>query len=187
MKLQHLLFASTFLVLICSCSQRQEEARRPISHASGTFIKKSIERNKKLIATEEKIIDSIIKNDTLKEYTASKKGYWYKYETKIETVSDFPKRGDIAYFDYEVKDIENTIIYTKTETKPQVYYVDKQNILTGLRDGIKLMKKGETISFLFPSHMAYGYHGDDQKIGINQPIICTVTLKDIQPDPQAEN
>ena len=60
-------------------------------------------------------------------------------------------------------------------------------MLTGLRDGIKLMKKGETISFLFPSHMAYGYHGDDQKIGINQPIICTVTLKDIQPDPQAEN
>ena len=178
MKLQNLLFAYTFLVLICSCSQRQEEARRPISHASGTFIKKSIERNKKLIATEEKIIDSIIKNDTLKEYTASKKGYWYKY---------FPKRGDIAYFDYEVKDIENTIIYTKTETKPQVYYVDKQNMLTGLRDGIKLMKKGETISFLFPSHMAYGYHGDDQKIGINQPIICTVTLKDIQPDPQAEN
>jgi gliding motility-associated peptidyl-prolyl isomerase len=187
MKLQHLLFAYTFLVLICSCSQRQEEARRPISHASGTFIKKSIERNKKLIATEEKIIDSIIKNDTLKEYTASKKGYWYKYENKIEAESDFPKRGDIAYFDYEVKDIENTIIYTKTETKPQVYYVDKQNILTGLRDGIKLMKKGETISFLFPSHMAYGYHGDDQKIGINQPIICTVTLKDIQPDPQAEN
>ena len=40
--------------------------------------------------------------------------------------------------------------------------------------------KKETISFLFPSHMAYGYHGDDQKIGINQPIICTVTLKDIQ-------
>ena len=129
MKLQHLLFAYTFLVLICSCSQRQEEARRPISHASGTFIKKSIERNKKLIATEEKIIDSIIKNDTLKEYTASKKGYWYKYETKIESESDFPKRGDIAYFDYEVKDIENTIIYTKTETKPQVYYVDKQKIV----------------------------------------------------------
>jgi hypothetical protein len=35
--------------------------------------------------------------------------------------------------------------------------------------------------------MAYGYHGDDKKIGINQPIICTVTLKDIQPDPQAQN
>ena len=60
-------------------------------------------------------------------------------------------------------------------------------MISGLRDGIKLMKKGEIVSFLFPSHMAYGYHGDDKKIGINQPIICTVTLKDIQPDPQAQN
>ena len=163
MKLQPLVFACTFLIFICSCSQRQEEARRPISHAS------------------------IIKNDTLKEYRASNKGYWYKYETKVDEATAFPKRGDIAYFDYEIKDIENTIIYTKFETKPQVYYVDKQDMISGLRDGIKLMKKGEIVSFLFPSHMAYGYHGDDKKIGINQPIICTVTLKDIQPDPQAQN
>ena len=187
MKLQPILFASIFLIFICSCSQRQDEARRPISHASGTFIKKSIERNKKLVANEEKIIDSIIKNDTLKEYIASNKGYWYKYETKVDEATAFPKRGDITYFDYEIKDIENTIIYTKFETKPQVYYVDKQDMITGLRDGIKLMKKGEIVSFLFPSHMAYGYHGDDKKIGINQPIICTVTLKDIQPDTQAQN
>ena len=49
------------------------------------------------------------------------------------------------------------------------------------------VKKGETISFLFPSHMAYGYHGDDDKIGTNQPIICTVTLNDIKLDTQTKN
>ena len=78
MKIIYTLIVSLLLIFFNSCSQRQEEARRPISHASGTFIKESIERNKKLVATEEKIIDSIIKNDTLKEYLASSKGYWYK-------------------------------------------------------------------------------------------------------------
>jgi FKBP-type peptidyl-prolyl cis-trans isomerase len=58
--------------------------------------------------------------------------------------------------------------------------VDKQNILMGLRHGIKLMKKSEKVTFLFPSHMAYGYHGDDRRIGTNEPIICTVTLNDIK-------
>ena len=48
-----------------SCSQQQEQARKPISHTSGTFIKESIERNKILVASEEKTIDSLIKNDTL--------------------------------------------------------------------------------------------------------------------------
>jgi FKBP-type peptidyl-prolyl cis-trans isomerase len=52
--------------------------------------------------------------------------------------------------------------------------------MMGLRDGIKLMKKGETITFLFPSHMAFGYHGDDNEINPNEPLICTVYLTDLQ-------
>jgi len=48
--------------------------------------------------------------------------------------------------------------------------------MTGLREGIKIMHKNEKITFLFPSHIAYGYHGDTKKIGTNQPLLCTVTL-----------
>jgi hypothetical protein len=38
---------------------------------------------------------------------------------------------------------------------------------------------------LFPSHIAYGYHGDNKKIGTNQSLICTVTLRNFVPDPAA--
>jgi len=182
----YILIASVALAFT-SCSQQQEQARKPISRTSGTFIKESIERNKILIANEEKTIDSLIKNDTLKQYIASNKGYWYKYETKVEELTAFPKRGDIAFFDYEIKDLKSRIIYTKLEAKPQIYYIDKENIMMGLRDGIKLMKKGETVTFLFPSHMAYGYHGDNKKIGTNEPLICTVTLNDIKLDQKSKN
>lgn len=186
MKLYTYILIASITITFTSCS-KQQQARKAISHSSGTFIKESIERNKKLVANEEKLIDSIIKNDTLKQYVASSKGYWYKYETKLEEETAFPKRGDIAYFDYEIKDLLSHVIYTKEDTKPQTYYVDKENIMMGLRDGIKLMKKGETVTFLFPSHMAFGYHGDDKKIGTNEPLICTVTLNDIKLDTQAKN
>ena len=43
-----------------SCEQNQE-ARRPLSQASGSFMKKSIERNKKLVASEEDRIQAVIK------------------------------------------------------------------------------------------------------------------------------
>ncbi|MCL9769837.1 gliding motility-associated peptidyl-prolyl isomerase GldI [Flavobacterium sp. HXWNR69] len=186
MKLQTLLLLGTF-IFFASCSQQQQQARKPISHTSGTFIKESIERNKILIADEEYLIAEIIKKDSLKSYISSNKGYWYKYETKVNEATPTPKRGDIAFFDYEIKDLKNRIIYTMAETKPQTYYVDKENIMMGLRDGIKLMKKGEIVTFLFPSHMAYGYHGDDKKIGTNEPLICTVSLNDIKEDTQAKN
>lgn len=161
--------------LSSSCKQSQE-ARRPVSQASGTFMKKSAERNKKLIATEESQIDSVIKSNPKIKYIASNKGYWYTYliQNKIDTLK--PKKGDVAFFEYEIKDLKGRIIYSQIELKPQTYAVDKQNIMTGLREGIKLMCKKEKVVFLFPSHIAFGYHGDEKKIGPNQPLLCTVTL-----------
>lgn len=168
-------------ILLSSCKQPQE-ARKPVSHSSGSFMKQSIARNKKIIAGEEEQIKAIIKSDTAKKYIASKKGYWYYYESRNLTDSITPTEGDIAFFDYEIKDLQGNIIYSKEELEPQVYKVDKQNIMMGLRDGIKLMRKKEKVRFLFTSHMGYGYHGDNNKIGTNQPLFCTVTLRDFMPE-----
>lgn len=163
-------------LLLISCNHGQE-ARKPISHASGSFMKKSIERNKKLVASEEEEIQNVIKSDPKKSYISSKKGYWYAYIKKNTQDTIPPKKGDVAFFDYEIKDIYGKIIYSQAELKPQVYFVDKQDVLIGLREGIKTMHRGETINFLFPSHKAYGYHGDTKKIGTNVPLLITVTLK----------
>ncbi|WP_369752336.1 gliding motility-associated peptidyl-prolyl isomerase GldI [Flavobacterium sp. WC2409] len=182
MKYTYLIVITLFLSgLISSCKQHQE-ARRPISHTSGTFMKKSVARNKKLVATEEDQIKTLMKSKPTVEYFSSSKGYWYSYEIKndIDTIS--PKKGDIAYFDYEVKDLDGTIIYSQLELRPQVYHIDKEDIMMGLRDGIKLMHRNEKVNFLFPSHMGFGYHGDNKKIGINQPLLCTVTLRDFRPE-----
>ena len=173
-KLLIILFVA--FVLVSSCKQHQE-ARRPISQASGSFMKKSVVRNKKLIAGEEGQIDSIIKSNPKIKYLASKKGYWYTYLTVNVTDTLSPKKGDVAFFDYEIKDLKGNIIYSQLELKPQTYFVDKQNIMTGLREGIKLMHKKEKINFLFPSHLGFGYHGDQKKIGTNQPLLCSVTLR----------
>lgn len=174
---------SVFLVtiLVSSCKQHQE-ARRPISQTSGSFMKKSAERNKKLIETEEQQIEAIIKSNPKLKYMASTKGYWYAYITQNLQDSLTPKKGDVAFFDYEIKDLKGNIIYSEVELRPQTYAIDKQNIMTGIREGIKLMHKKEKINFLFPSHIAYGYHGDNKKIGSNEPIQCTVTLHDFVPE-----
>lgn len=171
--------------LITACSQQQ--ARYPVSHTSGKFMKESIERNKALIANEESVIDSIIKSSPEHKYHAADKGYWYRYDIENTTDTITPKRGDIAYYTYNIKDIKGNVIYTEEELKPQMYYVDKEDIMAGLRYGLKLMNKGEKVTFLFPSNLGYGYRGDLNKIGTNKPLICTVTLNDIKEDPNTKN
>lgn len=182
MKIFKILVILIFTTLLFSSCKQQQEARRPISQSSGSFMKQSIARNKKMIAGEEDQIQAIIKSNPKIQYIASKKGYWYYYESRNLTDSLTPKKGDIAFFDYEIKDLQGNIIYSQEELEPQIYKVDKQEIMMGLRDGIKLMRKTEKVNFLFTSHMGYGYHGDNNKIGTNQPLICTVTLNDFMPE-----
>ncbi|MGG7036557.1 MAG: gliding motility-associated peptidyl-prolyl isomerase GldI [Flavobacterium sp.] len=182
MKNKITIVAVLFILIIAVSCKQQQQTRMPVSRSSGTFMKESIVRNKKLIAGEERKIDSVIKSNPKVKYHTSKKGYWYCYEIRNENDSLRPKKGDIAWFDYEIKDFKGNVVYSEVELRPQTYKVDKQNILMGLRDGIKLMRKKEKVTFLFPSHMAYGYHGDNKRIKSNQPIICTVTLNDFKPE-----
>lgn len=34
--------------------------------------------------------------------------------------------------------------------------------------------------------MGYGYHGDNRRIGHNQPLMVTITLRDIKPEKDAK-
>jgi gliding motility-associated peptidyl-prolyl isomerase len=168
----------TVLVTIITSCQSKQEARKPISHASGTFMKQSVDRNKKLIAGEEAEIARVIRQNPKTKFIASTKGFWYSYSVYNQNDTLSPKKGDVALFDYEVQDLKGHSIYSKSELGPQTYFVDKQNIMSGLREGIKLMHRKEKINFLFTSHMGYGYHGDNKKIGTNKPLLCIVTLRD---------
>lgn len=173
-------FYSLFFVLFALCSCKKEEPRKPISYSRGEFLKQSIERNKALVGSEEEQIQQIIKNDSTHKYYQSSHGFWYKYLNANIHDTITPKAGQMVEMEFEIQDMNGNTIYTKDETTPKAYLVDKQEIMVGLRHGVKLMRKNETISFLFPSHLGYGYLGDKEKIGLNEPLICVVTLKDIK-------
>ncbi|WP_323788065.1 gliding motility-associated peptidyl-prolyl isomerase GldI [Psychroserpens sp.] len=169
-----------FLLLISllfNC--KSPDARRPESVQSGSFYKASAERNIKLNQKEQALIKKIIKNNPNQEYIASASGFWYFYNTKIELDTITPQFGDIVNFKYDVKDFNKNTIYSEDDIKTQNYVMDKEEIFTGLREGLKLMKPGEVVTFLFPSQKAYGYYGDTNRIGTNIPLICKVTLNTI--------
>ncbi|ALJ06251.1 gliding motility-associated peptidyl-prolyl isomerase GldI [Pseudalgibacter alginicilyticus] len=169
-----------FIIILAIVSCKTPEARKPISIKTGSFIDASVERNKKLNAQEEASIQKIISEQKDHKFIASETGFWYYYNTKIEVDSlKTPDFGDVVNYDYDVKTLNGTIIYTKEELKPQSYAMDQENLFTGLREGLKLMKTGETATFLFPSQKAYGYYGDENKIGTNLPIMCEVTVHSI--------
>tara|TARA_R110002072_G_scaffold48716_5_gene133132 strand:- start:2306 stop:2848 length:543 start_codon:yes stop_codon:yes gene_type:complete len=172
----YILISVVFFTSAC----KTPEARKPIKTSSGSYIDYSVEKNKKMIADEENDILEIIENDSLNEYINSEQGFWYYFNNQTNLESEKADFGDLIEFEYDVKDLNGNTIYSKEELGPQKYYTDKEELISGLRDGLKLLKEGETATFLFPSHKAYGYYGDLKKIGTNMPIISTVTILNIE-------
>ena len=169
-----------FLILVFGfVSCKSPEARLPESVQSGSFIKKSAERNKKLNEKERKQIKMLIDKDVAKAYISSKNGFWYTYNTQITKDTITPQFGDRVNFDYNLSTLDGDVIYTKKQLGNRDYLIDKEVLFLGLREGLKLMKPTEEVTFIFPSHVAYGYYGDENKIGTNVPLICKVNLNTI--------
>ena len=173
------LFIISILLSVIAC--KSPEARRPIKSASGSFIKESVERNKKLIEEEEALIATYMEKEDTIDYIASESGFWYYYNVQDTISTQLAELGDDVTFTYDIKHLDGETILSETENGIQKYKVDQTNqaLISGIRDGIKLMKAGETITFLFPSHKAYGYYGIENKLGTNVPVQSTVTLKSI--------
>lgn len=175
-----LFYILLFSAVLFSC--KSPEARRPMQSHSGSFIKESAERNKKIYDQEKDYIKNIIAKDSTRHYISSENGFWYFYNKRDTATTDMPDPGDIVKFTYDIKDLDGSLILSEKENGLQQYKVDQSNqeLISGVRDGIKLMKKGETVTFLFPSYKAFGYYGIEEKLGTNIPVQSTVTLHSIE-------
>lgn len=178
--------SSMLIVLLLVCC-KTPDARRPVSQSTSTYIQESIEYNKKVVAFQEGLIKEIIEQDKENNYLTSNHGFWYYYNEKIISPAKKPSLGNKVAFTYNILHLDGTPIYTTEEIGPRTYIIDKQVLFSGLREGLKLMKVGETVTFLFPSHKAFGYYGDNERIGVNVPIKSTVTLNAIQSNSAIKN
>ena len=177
--IRNLVYIFVFLLSFASC--KSPEARRPVQSSSGSFIKASAERNKKIFEKEEASIAELMKANPQHEYKASENGFWYFYNIEDTIATTYPNFGDEVTFTFNIKDLNGTTILSELDNGLQLYKVDQSNqdLISGLRDGIKLMNVGEQVTFLFPSYKAYGYYGIENKLGTNIPVQSTVTLKSL--------
>jgi len=171
-----------FLIVVVLSSCKQPEPRRPIQQKTGKYFGANLQRNKDLLAKEEKLIKETIANDSLHLYEHTSSGSWFYYIKKNDSANYLPQPNDIVTLAYNVMGFENDTIYSGESIGIVNYKVDKEELFPGLRYSVKLLKQGESATFLFPSSLAYGYPGDGDKIGVNVPLKSTITILKIEKD-----
>ena len=176
-----MLLVSFLLLALTACEGPQP--RRPIEVKSGSFLKVSAERNKKLLEKEESLMESLVRTDSLHEYLSSASGFRYYFDQKIPGEGYRPQPDDLVTLTYDLRTWNEDTLYRQDEIGVIRYKVDKQELFPGMRYGVKLLKAGEAATFLFPSSLAFGYHGDEARIGPNVPVKATVRILEIEKQP----
>ena len=176
MKRNFLLLLGVLVLFSC----KEQEARRPVVQKTTTLLSETLDEKKRLIAFENKLIQSYIAQDSITNYKVASNGFWYTYIKQNQLETQVPKIGNEVEISYNLTDLSGNVFYSKEELGIKKYVIDKEDFIPGLQEGIKLMKVGETITFVIPSYRAFGLVGDENRIGINQTIKSTVTLISIK-------
>ena len=159
---------------------QESEPRRPINKQKQIFLKESAKRNKSKINIEQNLFDQVIKKDTTLNFNSSPLGFWYALKKKGRISVKTPIKGDRVTFKYRIEDLNKNLLYNENQLGVVSFYVDQEDLIPALREGVKYLTERDVGVFLFPSYLCFGYQGDGEKIGINQPLRITIEMLKIE-------
>tara|TARA_B100000941_G_C28467732_1_gene534570 strand:- start:686 stop:1225 length:540 start_codon:yes stop_codon:yes gene_type:complete len=168
------------LIILMAFKCRESEPRRPINKQKQIFLKESAKRNKSNINIEQSLFDQVIKNDTTLEFNSSPLGFRYAFKKKGEISTNTPTKGDRVTFKYRIEDLNQNLLYDEDQLGVVSFRVDQEDLIPALREGVKYLNERDVGVFLFPSYLCFGYQGDGEKIGINQPLKFTIEMLKIE-------
>ncbi|MCY4161351.1 MAG: hypothetical protein OXE77_05740 [Flavobacteriaceae bacterium] len=164
------------LMLLVTISCKEPQAQYPINKSKKNNASSSITRNKTIYSNEMGFIINRVQSDSTLRFIPSEKGFWYAFISRLSNDNKEVKPGDLIHFKMKIESINQQLIYDWDVAGVIPYRVNKEDILPILREGIQLMSLGDKAVFYSPSHLGFGYLGDGNKIGVNQPLRISVEV-----------
>lgn len=165
--------SSLILVLftVISCKTKQKEEIKWDKNKSTTLGKE--------IAQEEEIdIQLYMDQHDKLTFQSSGSGLRIAYVKK----GDGPKAttGKMAEVRFKISLLDGTNCYQSDLDRNDFFKIDKEDIETGIQEGIKLMHVGDKCKMIVPSHLAHGLLGDMDKIPPLSVLVIDIELISLQ-------
>jgi len=91
------------------------------------------------------------------------------------------QKDDRVLITYAISLLDGTACYQADAANPKEIHIGHGNIESGLHEALQLMHEGDKAKFILPSHLAFGFTGDSQKIPQNASVVYEIQLLSIQP------
>ena len=163
------------LFSVFSCEEKPQHQPAPISKSE---MKNSMETaNRYLLNEEEEDIANYITRHGL-EMTSTGTGLRYQIlkqgsEKRIE-------KGEKVTLEYELGSIAGDLFYSSEEDGVKSFVVGEGGVESGLDEAMTYLHWGDQAKLIIPFHLAYGLHGDDNRIPEYATLVYTIKVIDNQ-------
>jgi len=167
-------FASIiFFFISCGGNGNRVVEKQDTINYKNSFVKV----NKKLVKTEDEQINDLINRYGWK---MNQTGTGLRYMIYKKGSGQKAERMKTAKINYSVSLITGDVCYSSKEEGPKDLLIGKSGEISGLEEGILLLRVGDKAKLIIPSHLAYGLLGDENKIPKRATLVYDIELLEIK-------
>ena len=166
---------SIFLVSIFSCTENEPKQRTKISAKD---LKEPLEKiNKTMNAREVERITAYIER---RKWDMKQTGTGLRYMIYEEGKGDLVKTRQHVSLNFSVELLNGTKCYSSDEKGSIEFLVGRDQMESGMHEGILLLKVGYKARFIMPAHLAHGFVGDDKKIPKQSTVVYDIEVLSVR-------
>lgn len=141
-------------------------------------MKQSMETaNRYLLIEEEDEIERYVNRHGLEMV---KTGTGLRYQIVRQGAGRRIEQGDVVSLEYELCTLQGELIYASKTEGVKSFKVGEGSVESGLEEAMMYLHYGDVAKLIIPFHLAFGLHGDDNRIPEYTTLVYTIKIEENQ-------
>ena len=171
-KAKYLIVLLLFALFACN-----ESPKKPVEIPKQDMKKSMETANRYLLNEEQEEIDGYVQRHGLEMVTT---GTGLRYQVLKQGTGKQIVNGDIVSLESQLHSLKGELIYSSENDGVKTFKVGDGSVESGLDEAVTYLHYGDAAKLILPYHLAYGLHGDDDRIPEYATLVYTIKVIDNQ-------
>ena len=86
------------------------------------------------------------------------------------------EKGQQVSLEYELHSIAGDLLYSSDKDGIKSFVIGEGTVESGLEEAMTYLHRGDVAKIIMPYHLAYGLHGDDDRIPEYATLVYTIKI-----------
>ena len=161
------------LLLLVSLFACNEKPKKPVEIPKKEMKQSMETANRYLLNEEEEEIENYVQRHGLEMVRT---GTGLRYQIIRQGEGKQIANGDVVSLDYELQSLKGELIYSSDKDGVKTFKVGEGGVESGLNEAMAYLHYGDVAKLIIPFHLAYGLHGDDNRIPEYATLVYTIKV-----------